>query len=390
MKFNLYIFLLCGFLVACGNNSEEKNNTAKPKKTEQKENKKQIQLSSAQGKALNLKVEKVSQRNMSGFVEANGTLEVPPQNEATITSIVGANVQEIKVIEGEQVKKRQTVAFLSHPNIIQLQTDYLEAYNQQNYLQQEYQRQKKLYDAGVGSGMNYQKAEAEYKAKAGLLKGLEAKLRLLNLYPKSIQQGNIQERVALKSPINGYVQKVEVKTGQFVEPQTNLFEIMNTEHIHADFLVYEKDAHKVKKGQKILFSVQSLSGKELEANIFSVSKAFEKEAKAVHVHAEIEKGKEQLIPGMYIEGRILTENIKTKALPESAIVKDGDKYVVFKAEKADKEWNFTPVQVKTGKSNNEWTAVEFLDDVPEDSKFAYNNAYFILAESQKGEGGHSH
>ena len=32
----------------------------------------------------------------------NGTLEVPPQNEAAITSVIGANVTSIKVIEGDK------------------------------------------------------------------------------------------------------------------------------------------------------------------------------------------------------------------------------------------------------------------------------------------------
>ncbi len=389
MKFNIYIVLLCGILVSCGNSSETEKDSNNQQETKH-EDSNEIHLSFKQAEALNLKVDTLQTRNMSGFIEANGTLEVPPQNEASITSIVGANVKEIKVIEGEEVKKGQIVAFLSHPNIIELQTRYLEAFNEQEYLQKEYQRQKKLYDAGVGSGMNYQKAEANYKARKGLLSGLAAKLRLLNLNPGKIQQGNIQERVALTSPINGFVQKVEVKTGQYVEPQTNLFEIMNTEHIHADFLVYEKDAHKVKKGQEILFNVQSLGDKELRANIYSVSKAFEKDVNAVHVHAEIKDYKDQLIPGMYIEGRILTEDSRTLALPEEAVVKETDKHIIFKAVKDEKEWVFTPIQVKPGIKHQNWQSIQLLEEVPNNAEFAYNNAYFILAESKKGEGGHSH
>lgn len=389
MKFIIYIFLLCGILVGCGNNSETKKG-AVSQKTNKEKNPKEIHLSFKQAEALNLKVDTIPTKNMSGFIEANGTLEVPPQNEASITSLVGANVNEIKVIEGEQVKKGQVVAFLSHPNIIELQTNYLEAYNEQEFLEKEYKRQKKLYEAGVGSGMNYQKAEANYKAKAGLLNGLAAKLRLLHLNPKKIQQGTIQERVALTSPINGYVQKVEVKTGQYVEPQTNLFEIMNTEHIHADFLVYEKDAHKVKEGQEILFNVQSLGDQDLRASIYSVSKAFEKDAKAVHVHAEIKNHKNKLIPGMYIEGRILTEDSKSKAMPEKAIVKDADKHFIYRAIKEKKEWTFIPIPVKTGIKHHNWQSIELLEEVPTNAEFAFNNAYFIFAESKKGEGGHSH
>jgi len=43
-------------------------------------------------------------------VEANGHLQVPPQNMASVTAIVGANVSSIKVFLGDKVKKGQVLA----------------------------------------------------------------------------------------------------------------------------------------------------------------------------------------------------------------------------------------------------------------------------------------
>jgi len=108
----------------------------------------------------------------------------------------------------------------------------------------------------------------------------------------------------LRSPIEGFVQKVEVKIGQYVEPQTELFEIVNTHHVHADLMVFEKDVYSVKKGQKVRFTVQSIADTELTAEIYSVGKTFEDNPKAVHIHAEIENKKGNLIPGMYIQKEI--------------------------------------------------------------------------------------
>ena len=101
-------------------------------------------LSKQQFNALKMKIDTLTLRNMSGYVEANGTLEVPPQNEAAITSVVGANVVSIKVIEGDKVSKGQVVAYLSHPNIIKLQTDYLNAHSNSVFLKKNYERQKKI------------------------------------------------------------------------------------------------------------------------------------------------------------------------------------------------------------------------------------------------------
>ncbi len=350
----------------------------------------EVMLSQQQFEALQMKIDTLAVRNMSGYVEANGTLEVPPQNEAAITSVVGANVVSIKVIEGDKVNKGQVVAYLSHPNIIKMQTDYLNAYSNSNFLKKNYERQQKLYDAGVGSGSNFQKAEAEYEASKAMVNGLEAQLRLLNINASSVSNGTIAQSISLRSPIDGFVQKVEVKTGQYVEPQTELFEIVNTHHVHADLMVFEKDVNKVKKGQKVIFNVQSITDEELTAEIYSVSKTFEDNPKAIHVHAEIENKKGNLIPGMYIKGKIQVENSKIKALPESAIIKEGDRFYVFSAERENKDWSFKPIEVVLGAKDGHWIAVQFPEELEENTKFAYNNAYYLIAEMKKGEAEHEH
>ena len=389
--------VLAIFVSACGNkenhnendghsHDEEQNTEVNEEHNESEE----VMLSQQQFDALKMKIDTLALRNMSGYVEANGTLEVPPQNEAAITTVVGANVVSIEVIEGDKVNKGQVVAYLSHPNIIKLQTDYLNAYSHSNFLKKNYERQQKLYEAGVGSGANFQKAEAEYDASKAMVNGLEAQLRILNVNTTSVRNGTIAQRIALRSPTEGFVQKVEVKTGQYVEPQTELFDIVNTHHVHADLMVFEKDVYKVQKGQKVNFTVQSIPNTELTAEIYSVSKTFEDNPKAVHVHAEIENKKGNLIPGMYIQGNIQVDNTQTKALPESAVIKEGDRYYVFSVEKENDDWSFKPVEVLIGAKDGNWIAVQFTEELDKTTKFAYNNAYYLIAEMKKGEAEHEH
>ncbi len=396
----LTILILVFFITACGNKENHKNHDGHShsedehshnvESNEEHHEEDEVMLSQQQFEALKMKIDTLSLRNMSGYVEANGTLEVPPQNEAAITSVVGANVVSIKVIEGDKVNKGQVVAYLSHPNIIKLQTDYLNAYSKSNFLKKDYERQKKIYDAGVGSGANFQKAEAEYNVSKAMVNGLAAQLKILNVNSDSVQNGTIAHQIALRSPIEGFVQKVEVKIGQYVEPQTELFEIVNTHHVHADLMVFEKDVHKVKKGQKISFTVQSVPDTELTAEIYSVSKTFEDNPKAVHVHAEIENKKGSLIPGMYIQGKIQVESTQTKALRESAIIKEDGKFYVFTVQNENDHWSFKPIEVIIGEKDGDWMSIQFIEEIEENIKFAYNNAYYLIAEMKKGEAEHSH
>lgn len=387
----LKIVMLSFLVTACGTKENDGHSHNQETEKEESHNEgEEVMLTTKQFDALQMKIDTLQMRNMSGYVEANGQLEVPPQNEASITSVVGANVVSIEVIEGDKVNKGQTVAYLSHPNIIQKQTDYLSAYSNSQFLKKEYERQKTLYDAGVGSGANFQKAEAEYQASKSLAKGLDAQLRQLNISASGVRNGTIYQRVALRSPIEGFVQKVEVKTGQYVEPQTDLMEVVDTHHVHADLMVFEKDVYKVKEGQKVTFNVQSIPEKELTAEIYSVGKTFEQNPKALHVHAEIENKEGNLIPGMYIQGRIQTDNSLTKAIPESAIASDGNKSFLFAAKREGVNWSFTPIEIRKNIKDGEWIAVDFLTDQEPKTQYAFNNAYYLMAEMKKGEAEHSH
>ena len=136
-----FTMMLLGITACRDSKSETTEDNGRNPKTEEAHSEgeaEEVMLTAKQYDALQMEVDTLAQRNMSGYVEANGQLEVPLQNEATITTVVGANVVSIEVIEGDKVNKGQTVAYLSHPNIIQKQTDYLNAYSNSQFLKKEY------------------------------------------------------------------------------------------------------------------------------------------------------------------------------------------------------------------------------------------------------------
>ncbi|MDD2306769.1 MAG: efflux RND transporter periplasmic adaptor subunit [Prolixibacteraceae bacterium] len=344
-------------------------------------------LTSQQFAALGIKVDTLSKQNFSSAVVANGQLEVLPQNEASVTAIIGANVTSIEVFEGKEVKQGQILAYLSHPDLLNLQTRYLNSWNQLQYAEKDFQRQKTLYEGQVGSGKDFQKIQSDFYSLSGEVKNLEAQLKLLKLDPQKISQGTIYEKVPVVSPINGFIEKVDVKTGQYVDPQKQMFEVLNNDHIHADLMVYEKDVYKVKVGQKVAFTIESLSGEILSATIFAVGKSFEQNPKAVHVHAEIENKRGLLISGMYITGRISTGNDYVYALPEGAIVNDDGKSFIFISEQDGDNWKFSPLEVITGQQEDGFVEIKLLSPMKKGSLVAMNNAYYLLSEMKKSETG---
>jgi cobalt-zinc-cadmium efflux system membrane fusion protein len=354
----------------------------------------EVHLSNLKFQSLSMEVDTMPVRSLSGVIEANGQLEVPPQHEATVTAILGANVTSIKVIEGDQVNKGQVLAYLSHPNLVNLQTGYIRSYSRLQYLEKELQREKRLFEEKVGSGKSYQEIQADYQSMKGEVKGYEAQLRQLNLNLDKLKTGNIYQYVPVISPIDGFIEKVKVQVGQYVDPQKEMFMIVNTNHIHADLMVFEKDVHKVKKDQKISFTVESVPGSQLTAKIYSVGKKFEQNPKAVHVHAEIDQKKDYLIPGMYINAKIQQQGFAVKSLPESAIIEEAGKTYIFIGEKHQEdgktEWAFKAVEIRTGITEDGWVEIKLLEPLPNGTQIAWNNAYYLISEMKKSQTSHSH
>jgi cobalt-zinc-cadmium efflux system membrane fusion protein len=198
--------------------------------------------------------------------------------------------------------------------------------------------------------------------------------------------------VALKAPIAGFVQSVKVRTGQFVSPQDILFEIIQTDHIHAHFKIFESDINKVKEGQTVKFLVESQPDILREATVFAVGKVFESGTKAVSLHAELENEDGTLLPGMYARGRIVIGKNLTTSLPKDAVVMEGERYFIFQAEyhANQQEWQFQPMEVSIGLKDEYWLEIKPHAEMRQDMLVAWNNAYYLLAEMQKGEAQHQH
>ena len=377
-----------------------------------------VVLNANQRKALDLKLGKMQKRNLTTVVKTNGELSVSPSASADITAVMGGNVKKIMVFQGDEVKKGQVLAVLEHPDYIALQEDFAVVANNLDYLKQEYERQKELYENNVGAGKSYQKAKSEYSTAKAKYQGLKARLELLNISPVKVMRGEISNTINIISPIHGFVNEVYIRVGSYADAKDVLLEIKDNSDIHADFMVYEKDVHLLKIGQKIHFTVSNRPGDEFTAIVFAIGKEFQENTRAVPIHAKINEKVEGLIPGMYITGHLHTDKKHTTALPSDAIVKEGAKSYIFivdnsamheehegeeaeheedngdnlggEAEELHKEdgsMAFRMVEVIQGVKDGGYTEVHLIDSLPENTQIVMNAAYYLLADMNKEETG---
>ncbi len=362
-----------------------------------------VVLNEKQQEALELKLGTFQMRNLTTVVKTNGQLNVAPESSAEVTAIIGGNVKKIKVFHGDKVRKGQVLAVLEHPDYITLQEDFSAMANKLEFLGQEYDRQKKLFENNVGAGKDYQQVKSEYNTAKSRYQGLKSRLLLLNLSPEEVKKGIISNTINIVSPINGYVNQIKIKVGTYVDAKDKLFEITDNNAIHADFMIYEKDVHLLRDGQKIHFTVSNRPGEELTATIFAIGKEFEPNTRSVHIHANINEKTTGLVPGMYISGHLHTDEKYTRTLPNDAIVNEGTKSFIFILDKdaqsgehdhgegdGGHKKTFKMTEMITGQKDDGFTEVKLIDPLPEDTKVVMNAAYYLLADMKKEETEHEH
>jgi len=357
---------------------------------EKEHNENEVILTQQQIETVNITVGEIETQNIGAVIQINGSLEVPPQAKADISPVKGGIVKQINVIEGDAVKKDQVLAVLQHPDLINLQSEYNTNVNELVYIEKEYLRQKDLNNEKVTSDKSFQKTESEYKSLKSKVLAQKTQLQIIGINTTGVEAGKIYSTINVISPFNGVVSAVETNVGTYVEPMSKLFEVVNTQEMHADFVVYEKDVDKIVVGQKIEFSTLN-SNQIYEAEIHNISPVFENDPKALHIHADILSEKSHLIPGLYLSGNLNVDDNLLNVVPDDAITEDKGKFYVFVNTQINKgDYVFIKTEIIKGVSANGYTEIKFLEKQKENLKVATSGAFYLLSEMLKEEQEHSH
>ena len=181
--------------------------------------------------------------------------------------------------------------------------------------------------------------------------------------------------VSIPSPINGFVSKVNVNIGKYVQPQDVLFELINPTDLHAALTVFEKDLNKIKQGQKVEIYFVDEPDKKYEAEVILVTKNIDENRSGI-IHCHFENLPGNLKPGMYINATVNLSNSIVKALPEEAVVRYENKEWVFIETGKNR---FESVPVKTGKRNNGWIEIISTSDSLINKQVVIKNAFAVLS-----------
>lgn len=360
-------------------------------------------LTQEQIKAVDMQFGTIENKELTATIKANGMLRVPNNNKGNATSLYGGVIKTLNVQIGDYVKKGQVIAIITNPQFIQLQEEYVTIDSKIIFAEQEENRQKELNAGHAGALKNLQNASAELKALRARKASLQQQIRLMGIHPSSLSNNNLKSTLVVTSPLNGTISELFAKIGSYVDVSSPVAEIVDNSSLHLDLQVFEKDLPKMKIGQIIHFTLTNNPTNEYDAKIFSIGSSFENDSKTIAVHASVIGNKTGLIDGMNITGIVSLNNVTTPAVPNEAIVNADGKYYIFivtnkRPEEhhedagedhqhsdshkpaTDNNISFEKIEVVKGVSDIGYTAVTFVQDIPDSSKIVTKGAFFINAK----------
>lgn len=314
------------------------------------------------------------------IIDLPGRVDVPPSGWVNICLPFGGRIAEVDVIPGDRVKKGQVIGYVDDPGFLDLQREYVLALQEMAVAEEEYNRKEQLNRDSVLSSREWQNARARYlTAKAGA-GALEGKVRLLGIDPAPLAEGRLQLRVPMISPVNGYVAEVNAHVGVRLQPGDAAVKVVDLSHLHLELQAFAADLPLISEGQRLTYT---LSGGERsgEGEIYRLTAQVAPGSNSAMIHAHIVGSEEGLRPGQYLRASVYTRADSVWALPAEAVVREGDRVLVYVLNGEEPE----QLEVQLGRTDGEYVEVIGLDP---SRQYVLRGAYALSVE--KEEGGHGH
>lgn len=370
MRYSSYLLILVFLLIQSCSGSKTAPSTAEAAVEENNE----INLTHDQLKALGLQYGDPVKTSMSSIITVQGKIDLPPQNLISVNFSLGGYLRSTKLIPGMHVSKGEVIAIMEDQAIVQLQQDYLSAAARLDLAGLELERQKALGAASAGTSRALQQAQAEQKLQAVAVRALQEKLKLIGIDVNTLNESNISGQVSVRSTINGYVSKVNVNTGKYVQPTETMFELIDPEDIHVALTLFEKDLPYVQKGNQVSIHFMDEPGKTYAAEVILVNKGLDDDRTAT-AHCHFKVNPKNLLPGMFVEGELSVSSKLVDAVPDEAVVRLGNKQYIF-IRKSD---NVVEMKaVVTGLSKDGKTALISGNEGITAGSIVLNNAYKLM------------
>lgn len=218
-----------------------------------------------------------------------------------VSAPISGVIKQINFLSGQKVKKGDILAILENDDLKALiEQDKIKYY----LSQQQYHRYRQLFNTHAVSHAEIDQYQSQLLENAAALKHDEA---LLN-------------KTIIKAPFSGVLGIKDVNQGQYITAGQSIVLLENNSKIYVNFFVPERMIDKIKKGESIQLCLKNKNKCQWDGKIVALDPSLDISTRSLRVKAEINPPFKYLIPGMYIEVYILSDEKTQIIIPQNAIV----------------------------------------------------------------------
>jgi membrane fusion protein, multidrug efflux system len=243
-----------------------------------------------------LPVEVVLARTDTVVDAITATGQVEPIQSIQLRPEVDGRLVEILVREGAEVAQGTPLFKVDDG---ELKAQVARAQADRDLAQQALTRTKQLLQEKAAAPADVERAEAQ-------MRSTQAGLDLLQLR---------LDRTVVRAPFSGVVGQRLASLGDYVNNSTRLITLQTVSPQRVAFQVPERYAYLLKLGQRVLFRVAALSGRDFAGTVDFVDPLVALPGRTITVKALVPNPKRELQAGMFIEARL-----ETARRPEAIVV----------------------------------------------------------------------
>ena len=253
------------------------------------------------GPAGPLPVEVVAARTDTVVDAIVATGQVEPLQSIQLRPEVDGRLVDILVREGVEVAQGTPLFKVDDG---ELKAQVARAQADRDLAQQALTRTRQLLQEKAAAPADVERAEAQ-------MRGTQAALDLLQLR---------LDRTVVRAPFAGVVGQRLASLGDYVNNSTRLITLQTVNPQRVAFQVPERYADLLKVGQRVMFRVAALAGRDFSGTVDFVDPLVALPGRTITVKALVPNGKRELQSGMFIEARLQTA-IRPAAVvvPEDAV-----------------------------------------------------------------------
>ncbi len=283
---------------------------AKIAKLQEKVRKLEAQLPEGQAaRVIPVTVQTVQLTDFTHYLEVSATIE--PVQYAYVSAKAQGEVKRILVKEGDYVQKGQVLIELDDElirnNIAQLEV-------QLELADSLYRKQKKLYEQGVASEVQYLQAKSQ---KESLEKNLQV-LRTQLQYTK------------VTAPFAGVVDQINIKVGELAGPGARLIYLVNMDKMKAVANISENYLPNIHKGDPVELTFPIYPGLKVKTRISFIGNFIDPATRTFKVEAEFNNPGRKVKPNMTAQMRFVQfKEDKAIVIPTKILSKDVNGWYVY-------------------------------------------------------------